>query len=359
MRALRRAVFAFTLIATGVASTSLEPSNAGFMVVIVSFGVVGLVLTERRPENSIGSIFLGVAALWSLSAIGEWYGKVGVERGWPLVDMGPIMFAATFFPALALAVMALVALFPTGRLLSSRWTWVLWCAAAFGVIGAVGNSLLELGVGRPLGTSLVNLSVIPLLAGLLGGITSLVVRYRRGSEVERHQLKWFLSAVLLLPVALMLGDLLQDHAYLQSVIVALGLLPMPIAVAVAILRYRLYEIDRIISRTVSYLVVVGLLAAVFFGLVAATSSLLETDSDLVIAASTLAVAALFNPLRKRVQTWVDRRFNRSRYDAQKVMDGFSGSLRDQVDPVRVIEGWVGVVSATMQPAAAGVWVRQR
>ena len=91
----------------------------------------------------------------------------------------------------------------------------------------------------------------------------------------------------------------------------------------------------------------------------AAGSLLETDSDLVIAASTLAVAALFNPLRKRVQSRVDRRFNRSRYDAQKVMDGFSDSLRDQVDPVRVIEGWVGVVAQTMQPTIAGVWVRQR
>ena len=91
----------------------------------------------------------------------------------------------------------------------------------------------------------------------------------------------------------------------------------------------------------------------------AAGSLLQTDSDLAIAASTLAVAALFNPLRKRVQNWVDRRFNRSRYDAQKVMDGFSGSFRDQVDPARVIEGWVGVVAQTMQPAAAGVWVRER
>jgi hypothetical protein len=101
------------------------------------------------------------------------------------------------------------------------------------------------------------------------------------------------------------------------------------------------------------------LAAVFIGVVTAASSLLDTESDLAIAASTLAVAALFNPVRKRVQGWVDRRFNRSRYDAQKVMDRFSGSLRDQVDPGAVVEGWVGVVSETMQPVSAGVWVRER
>jgi hypothetical protein len=150
-----------------------------------------------------------------------------------------------------------------------------------------------------------------------------------------------------------------QHSIVANVFLPAGLVLIPVAIAVAITRYRLYEIDRLISRTVSYIVVIGLLAAVFFGVVTAASALLETDSDLAIATSTLAVAALFNPLRKRLQGWVDGRFNRSRYDAQKVMDLFVGSLRDQVDPVRVIDGWVGVVAETIQPAAAGVWVRER
>jgi hypothetical protein len=137
----------------------------------------------------------------------------------------------------------------------------------------------------------------------------------------------------------------------------LGVGAIPISIGVAVVRYRLYEIDRLISRTVSYVVVVGVLAAVFAGIVTLASSLLQTDSDLAIAASTLAVAALFNPLRRRVQAVVDRRFNRSRYDAERVMDGFSGSLRDEVDPDRVLHGWVSVVNETMNPAGSAVWVR--
>ena len=166
-----------------------------------------------------------------------------------------------------------------------------------------------------------------------------------------------LGVVSLILVSVAFGDTApaQTLTTLITMIITIG---VPVSIAVAITRFRLYEIDRLVSRTVSYLLVVGLLAALFIGVVTAAGSLLETDSDLVIAASTLAVAALFNPLRKRVQSRVDRRFNRSRYDAQKVMDGFSDSLRDQVDPVRVIEGWVGVVAQTMQPAVAGVWVRQ-
>ena len=130
------------------------------------------------------------------------------------------------------------------------------------------------------------------------------------------------------------------------------------AIGVAITRHGLYEIDRIISRTVSYAVVVGLLAAVYLGTLTWLTSLLPDRSQLVVAAATLGVAFLFNPLRRRVQGAVDRRFNRSRYDAQRVMDGFAGSLRDQVDSDEVVDGWVGVVSETMQPAAVGVWVRE-
>jgi hypothetical protein len=126
---------------------------------------------------------------------------------------------------------------------------------------------------------------------------------------------------------------------------------------VAVVRYRLYEIDRLISRTLSYLIVVGVLAAVFAGIVTLTSSLLQTQSDLAIAASTLAVAALFNPLRRRVQAVVDRRFNRSSYDAERVIGAISDSLPDEVDPDRVISGWRSVVIETMKPATSGVWVR--
>ncbi|MGH8949250.1 MAG: hypothetical protein ACRDXF_10375, partial [Acidimicrobiia bacterium] len=147
------------------------------------------------------------------------------------------------------------------------------------------------------------------------------------------------------------GDAAWGPVYVMMIL-------FPLSFGVAVLRYRLYEIDRIVSRTVSYALVVGLLAGMFLGVVALMSSLLpEESSDLAVAGSTLVVAALFNPMRRRVQDWVDRRFNRQRYDAQRVMDGFAVSLRDRVDPEEVMNGWVGVVSSTMQPDAIGMWVR--
>ena len=139
-------------------------------------------------------------------------------------------------------------------------------------------------------------------------------------------------------------------------ILSFALLAIPLAILFAVLRYGLYEIDRVVSRSVSYAIVVGLLAVVFFGTVALLTSVLPSDSDLVTAAATLLVAGLFNPVRKRVQSWVDRRFNRSRYDAQLVMDGFAGSLQSEVDPDQVVDGWVSVVSSTMEPNAVGVWI---
>jgi hypothetical protein len=140
-----------------------------------------------------------------------------------------------------------------------------------------------------------------------------------------------------------------------SIILTVGI---PVTIGIAITRYRLYEMDRILSRTVTYAVVVALLAAVYFGAIAVLTVFLPSDSPLVVAASTLAAAALFTPLRRRVQGWVDQRFNRSRYDTEKVMRGFTESLRDEVDGEEMVRGWIGVVSDTMQPVAAGVWVRE-
>jgi hypothetical protein len=358
VKIFRRALFALTLVASGLMATSGDMSSIAFIFVTVPFGAVGLLLMERRPENSIGAIFLSVAFLWSLSAVGDWYGSVGVDEGWPLADLGPVLFNITFFAGFALTLMALLALFPTGRLLSPGWRWVLWSAAVFGLMGGLGNSLVAMDPESALGQWLVAATGLPLIFGLGGGIASTVLRYRRGSTTERQQLKWFLAAVLLLPVAFVMGDLLREYAYLQSLMIAVGLIPIPIAVAIAILRYRLYEIDRIISRTVTYFVVVALLGVIYLVGLAALTVFLPSDSPLAVAGSTLAAAALFNPVRRRVQGWVDRHFNRSRYDAERVMDQFTESLRDHAESGEVVRGWLGVVSQTMQPSFAGVWVRE-
>ena len=300
----------------------------------LAFPIVGVFLAQRIPANAVGWLFivgpLLVGAGVALQEIAETLDIPG------LVTPSEVVFDAGL-----LALLSSLTLFPDGRYSRSWWPWA--HAAAIIVFSVVAGSFIA----------------VILVLGLL----PLVYRLIKGSPLVRRQIAGpilvvVLGVVSLIVVSVAFGDtaLSQTLTTLITMIFTIG---VPVSIAIAITRYRLYEIDRLVSRTVSYLLVVGLLAAVFIGVVTAAGSLLQTDSDLAIAASTLAVAALFNPLRKRVQSWVDRRFNRSRYDAQKVMDGFSGTLRDQVDPVRVIEGWVGVVSQTMQPAAAGVWVRER
>jgi hypothetical protein len=196
------------------------------------------------------------------------------------------------------------------------------------------------------------------LAAIVAAIVSLVVRWVRSRGVERLQMKW-----LVLAFAVFLVGVLAEFGGFQDSMVAniflpAGLLLIPVTIVVAVTRYRLYEIDRILSRTVTYAIVVVVLGAVYLGGLAALTTLLSTDSPLAVAGSTLAAAALFNPLRKRVQGWVDQRFNRSRYDAQRVVDLFSDTLQKDLDQDHLVTGWVGVVSETMQPASAAVWVRE-
>ena len=297
-----------------------------------AFPVVGVFLARRIPANAVGWLFI--------------VGPLLVGAGVALQEMaetldfpGLVTPSEMVFDAGLLALFSSLMLFPDGRYSRSWWPWA--HAVAIIVLSVVAGSFIA----------------VILILGLL----PLLYRLIKGSPLLRRQiagpiLVLVLGVVSLILVSVAFGDtaLAQTLTTAITMIITIG---VPVSIGIAVTRYRLYEIDRIVSRTVSYLVVVGLLAAVFIGVVTAAGSLLQTDSDLAIAASTLAVAALFNPVRKRVQTWVDRRFNRSRYDAQKVMDGFSGSLRDQVDPIGIIQGWVGVVSDTMQPAAAGVWVR--
>jgi hypothetical protein len=194
-------------------------------------------------------------------------------------------------------------------------------------------------------------------------VADLVVRWRRSGGVERLQMRWFVFGLVVFSILLttaiaveaagirgMANELAWD---LGAWVLGLG--SLPVTIGIAITRYRLYDIDRIISRTITYSIVVGLLGLGAAGVAALAGS--QFDTPLVVAATTLAVAALFNPVRRRVQRVVDRRFNRSKYDAESVVDEFAGSLQDRVDPDVVIEGWVGVVAETMQPSSVGVWLR--
>ncbi|MGD2044248.1 MAG: hypothetical protein PVJ28_11400 [Acidimicrobiia bacterium] len=340
------------------------------------FAMSGTLIVLRQPANAVGWLLIvpGLALLEPLLNVPQ------LVEAPTIVDLGVIFqlwLNNVGWMMLIFPVFLLLMVFPTGRLLSRRWGWlvglVVVMVAFLGGLGLFSETLgpLEGGswtVANPIGfvpNSLFESVPFQVLwaGGLLtltvSGLLAVVLRFRRAEGVERQQMKWLLYAVSVFGFVYVLAaaiEPLQGQATWDLFLV-ISLLAMPLAIMIAVTRHRLYEIDRIISRTLSYGLVVLLLAAGYFGVVTVIGTRVS-DQPLFVAAATLAAAALFNPLRRRVQAWVDRRFNRSRYDAARVVDRFTGTLRDQVDPAAVVDGWVGVVSETMQPASVGIWMRE-
>lgn len=226
----------------------------------------------------------------------------------------------------------------------------------------IDNPIGVAGMPDPESSALATVLFFPLLGGLVAGIASLVVRFRRSHGVERQQLKWFLFAVALLPL-LPLGELIETAIgvapdALGAIAFPIVISGLPLSVGVAVLRYKLWDIDRIISRTLAYVLVVASLAALYLGSVvglgAAARALTGESGDLVVALSTLVVAALFQPLRRRVQGVVDRRFNRPRVDAVRTLDAFANSLRDEVGLDAVLAGLRQTAAGVFHPSHAGV-----
>jgi hypothetical protein len=226
-----------------------------------------------------------------------------------------------------------------------------------------GNVRNPFAVQSPAVTAVGNVGFIASNIFIVIGAAALVVRYRRAGTVEREQIKWLAYAGAVAAVVLPIGDLIGDpnrSKYVDVLIIG-AILFIPISIGIAVLRYRLYDIDRIISRTVSYAIVTGLLVGAYIGLVISFDEATRTitgRSDIAVAASTLIVAALFIPLRRRVQAVVDRRFNRHRYDAVRTIDAFTSRLRDQVDIGTLTEDIQAVVTETMAPANVWVWLRR-
>ena len=346
--------------------------NLGMMLLFLSLGPI---ILWKANGNRVG---------WAFSAIGLSMLCAAIAGG--VADRGMLVGGAiggAFWLSWIIGLGLLVLWFPTGEVPTPRWWWLEWlgfslvamtfvtytftdqlCIDSDGAcLGWVDNPIGISGMPNPEygWLSIPLFSLYPVFMGAV--VFSLFLRFRRARSVERLQLKWFLlacgSAVIALITEFVFDGIgIGESPWWLDAWVSLSFLAIPIAAALAILRYRLYEIDRIISRTVSYALVVGILAAAYLGALTWLTSLLPDLSQLVVAAATLGVAFLFNPLRRRVQAAVDRRFNRSRYDAQRVMDRFGETLRDEVDGREVTQGWVDVVSGTMQPAVVGVWVRE-
>jgi hypothetical protein len=360
--------------ATGVA---MGANSVGALLVGASFTVVGWLIVSRRRENRIGWMLLAIGVVFALVTFSGAHAQDGLvaEPGsLPLADVTAWLSTLAWVPAWTL-VMLLLLLYPDGRLPSRRWRPILWIAAASAVLMLVPSAFAEWPYRGPalltgvspstpeLDTAAL-LQVVGLLLSLgvaVAGAGALVIRFGRSAGVERQQIKWFASAAAVEVAALFVlsGSLLPPPL---DVLLALISAPLiPIAIGVAILRYRLYEIDRIISRTVSYAVVTGILAAVFVGTILVMQILLASllsGSSVAVAASTLVVAALFQPLRRRVQSAVDRRFDRSRYDAERTVAAFGAHLRDEVDLGNLYAEVREVVAATVAPATVGVWIRR-
>jgi len=343
---------------------------------VVSAATVGALVASRRPAHPVGWLLLGVGLAVATNVLVEPYVKYGLE-----VRPGSVPGARYLVPILyssypvGLACAGFVLLLtPTGSPPSPRWRWWARATVAAPVLIVLGfavqpDPLAPDYLGNPLAVpALAPALLVAALAGmavvgvgLLAGAVSLVLRFRHARGVERLQLRWLALAAAVASALLLAGLLAvilgRDPVVLASLSLCLALLPL--ATGAAILRYRLYDLDRIISRTLAYGLLTVMLGLGYAAVVLGLGRLLPEGSSLVVAAATLAVAAVFQPARRRLQAVVDRRFNRRRHDAARVIEGFGARLRVQVDLDGLTAEMLEVVHQTMQPTRASLWLRRR
>jgi len=367
---------------------SLLSGQLGNGIVAVVIGIpcagVGMVVARRQSRNPLGWLFLLTAVLLFVSNDGADYAYFAYNLGHH-VPFGPAALALEqlWTPGLVLFV-AVILLFPDGKLASpfSRWAMrAFWAAyavllAAFAAKTAAALAAHPIRVDDDGGLSAIDypagwfavvqhVTLLLILALALGFIVRHALSWRRASGERRQQLKWLASGAAIAIASVVLGIAFSSRGPTSGVrewadnLALFGLAALPVSMGVAILRYSLYEIDRIISRTLAYAVVTGLLIAAYAGLVLLATRVLSLSSSVAVAASTLAAAAAFSPLRRRVQHAVDRRFNRARYDADVTVAAFASRLKDAVDLDSVQADLASVVTRTLEPAHLSVWLRER
>ena len=378
------ALFIAAVPLAGLAHQSLNASNGSLPVwVTAPFAVVGLVLAWRRPDNPVGWIMLAGAFFFALSEDASYYAVADyrLRRG-DLPLGGVALFAQPGWAPGIVLVGLLILVFPDGRLPSSRWRWLMWACAAVAALWIVGTvvitagalidhrtqvdssgTLLLLSGSNPAAGwwNVVQLVFFPLLAACwLASLAAQAVSYRRSSGERRQQLKWLLAGTAVVLVGAPLSILLSlVRSPSWAGILVVGVVALPASIGVAVLKYRLFDIDRIISRTLAYAIVTGLLVGLYAGLVLLATQVLRVHTPVAVAAATLAAAALFNPVRRRVQLRVDRRFNRARYDADQMVAVFAARLKDTVDLDSVRDDLASVASQALEPAHVSVWISHR
>lgn len=353
--------------------------DIALMVGFASFPVIGALIASRFPSNALGWIFIGIGLAVGILVVTTEYSYLAFVKepagSWPGATLSAWLDQWLWYPGLMAIPTFGLLLFPDGRPPSARWSWVAWASGILIVVVSAASAFQTrltgggngpgdwYSIDNPVGflpfedgekaMEPVFVLIFPLM---ILSLLSLVVRFRRSGAEQRQQLKLLLWASLIFGVAITLGDTFD----LPEVIFPLTLWMIPGAIGVAILKYRLYDVDVIINRTLVYGALTGVLVLVYLGIVFVLQSLLTgvtQDSDLAVAGSTLAVAALFGPARARIQSFIDQRFYRRKYDARRTLESFSARLRDSVDLESLSGELVGVVGETMQPAHASVWLR--
>jgi hypothetical protein len=351
-------------------------------LITVGFSTVGAVIAPRLPpQNPIGWVFCAIGLLIGVTHFSAQYAiytLLAAPGSLPAGEAMAWILTWVWIPGLGLSTFQFL-LFPDGRLPSRRWRWFAWLSLLLIIVGMIWQAFAPGlvqggdagGIYNPLGVEGLPNVEKPiqtlLFVLMLISAASLFVRLVRASGVERQQLKWFTfvsalsasSVILTYTISEAIGSVWLRWA--GEVIIIAALLGTPIAMGIAILRYRLYEIDLIINRTLVYGSLTAILAALYFGGIVLLQRLFVAltgeKSTLAVVASTLVIAALFTPLRRRIQSFIDRRFYRSKYDAAKTLEAFSAKLRDETDLEALNSELVGVVRKTMQPAHVSLWLR--
>jgi len=353
---------------------------------LLALCVPGIVIARRQPANPIGWILIGIGVGLAFYSDVERYSLVDYHLHHGNLPLGPaaVLVASNLWVGLFLALPLVILLFPDGCL-SRRWRMVLWAylaVAALMVACIVGSTAWDMharaisvddtghlinnanppGAFGKVVTVCSTAALIALPLFWLSFVVRQVVSWRRSSGERRQQLKWLMCGGTLAIIGLVCLFLSGQYSGAISTVLNLlgfGILALPISLSVGILKYRLYDIDRLISRTLSYATVTGLVVGVYVGIVTLVTRVLGFSSPVAVAASTLAAVALFNPIRHRVQRVVDRRFNRARYDAVATVAAFTARLRDAVDLETVRSELLETVNRSVEPAHASVWIRRR
>lgn len=348
-------------------------------VALLAFPVVGAVVVSRHPGNLVGWLFCVVGIPFGISGVAYGWGAYGLfahPGALPGAEWGAWLGSWLFAPSLFAVPALLFLLFPDGRPPSARWRPVAWLVLASVAATTIGSALMPgrlteppfKGIENPAGVEAAGGAIeavsfagfFALFIGILLGAGALIARFRRSRADEREQLKWFAAAgaMFALAVIVAISPWFGSSDTNGQLLILLTFAAIPIAAGVAILKYRLYDIDRVINRALVYGALTATLAAGYLGCVLLAQLVIGAESGLAVAISTLAMAALFRPARARIQAAVDRRFYRRRYDAAVTLEAFGARLREQLDLDALGADLRGVVQDTVQPAHVSLWLRR-